>query len=114
MITDAIQNAGGLKNWQPDHFNNPEDIKNKELVDLQVQYLWQWVKQEKKNNNLTQVYLGYGAEDRYAKAHKLFTNFLVKNNVTEINGKHNWNTGRNIWQQQLTKRVKTGMLKPCT
>ena len=32
VITDAIQNAGGLKNWQPDHFNNPEDIKNKEPI----------------------------------------------------------------------------------
>ena len=32
--------------------SGPRVIKNKELVDLQVQHLWHWIKQEKKNNNL--------------------------------------------------------------
>ena len=40
VITRTIVNAGGLNNWQPDQIDNPEDVKNKQLIDLRLQYLW--------------------------------------------------------------------------
>jgi hypothetical protein len=113
-ITSAIQNAGGIKNWQPDQFDKPEQVKDKALVDLHIQNLWNWIKLDKKNGNkLKQVYLGFGSHDRYAKAHQIFTSFLDEKNVHTVNGEHNWKTGRKIWQQQLASRNKTGLLNSC-
>ncbi|MDH5600104.1 MAG: alpha/beta hydrolase [Gammaproteobacteria bacterium] len=112
VISKAIENAGGIDNWQPDQFDKTEDIKNKNLVDLRVQYLWQWIK-KLNNKNISQLYLGYGNNDRYAKAHKLFAKFLAEKNVIEIQGQHNWKTGQKIWQQQLSTRDKSGLLKSC-
>jgi len=111
VITEAIANAGGLNNWQPDQIDNPEDIKNKKRLDVHVKNLWHWIKHEKEN--LQRVYLGYGLQDRYEKAHKIFASFLADNNVFEIEGKHNWKTGQKIWQQQLSSRDKTGLLNSC-
>ena len=111
-ITRTIENAGGLNNWQPDQFYNSEDIDNKKLIDVRVQNLWQWIKQQK-NKKLQQVYLGFGDKDRYEKAHKLFADFLPVKNVIEVKGEHNWKTGQKLWQQQLASRKKTGLLKSC-
>ena len=113
VVTEAIKKAGGINSWEPDKIENPEDIKNKELVDLRAQNLWRWIKQEKKNNNLKHVYLGHGKQDRYAEAHSLLANFLDNKNVTMLDGKHEWKTGRKLWQHQLATRFATDLLKPC-
>jgi len=113
VITNAIKKAGGIHRWEPDHIDNPNDIKNKELVDLRAQNLWRWIKRQKKSNTLQNIYLGHGAQDRYAEAHKLLANFLDDKNVTVIEGKHEWKTGRKLWQKQLAERSGSGLLKPC-
>jgi enterochelin esterase-like enzyme len=113
VVTNAIKKAGGIHRWEPDHIENPNDIKNKELVDLRAQNLWRWIKRQKKSNTLQNIYLGHGAQDRYAEAHKLLANFLDSKNVTVIEGKHEWKTGRKLWQKQLAERSGSGLLKPC-
>ena len=112
VIAAEIENAGGLKNWEPNHFLDPEEIEKKQRVDIRVQDLWHWIKQQD-SKTLKKIHLGFGSKDRYAKAHQQLALFLDKQNVTEITGAHEWKTGRKLWQQQLNSRDKTGLLNTC-
>ena len=106
-LIKALKQAGGIKNWQPNELENKKSIEKKLLL------LWGWLQQQYSNNNLEQVFLGYGKQDRYIEAIKLFENILNKKNVVSVNGGHNWETIRKIWKRKLLTRNKTDLLQPC-
>lgn len=106
-LTKELKQAGGIKKWQPNV------IENKKTIEKRLQLLWVWLQQQDLKNNLNQVFLGYGKQDRYLKAIKLFENILNKKNVVKVEGEHDWDTGQKIWQKQLTSRLKTGLLQSC-
>lgn len=106
-LREDLQQAGSVKNWKP------KPTENMKIFNQKLQSLWVWFQKQYAKNSLTNIYLGYGKQDKYAKEIKLLENILDKNNVTLTNGKHNWVSGQKIWQQQLLTRAKTGLLKPC-
>ena len=106
-LTKELKQAGGIKNWQP------KGIENKKTIEKRLLLLWVWLQQQDVKNNLNQVFLGYGKQDRHIESIKLFENILNKKNVIKVEGKHDWGTGQKIWKKQLASRLKTGLLQPC-
>lgn len=106
-LTKELQQAGRIDKWVP------KPTENKKVLKQKLQYLWQWLQQQESQNNLNQLYLGYGKEDKYKDSITLLQNILDKKNVIVVEGNHDWVTGRKIWQQQLSLRSKTGLLQPC-
>lgn len=102
-----LQRAGSVENWKP------KPTENMKIFNQKLQLLWTWLKQQNGKDNLKNIYLGYGKQDKFAKEISLLKNILNKKNVTLIDGEHNWASGQKIWQQQLITRAKTGLLKPC-
>lgn len=84
--------------------------KYEDIIEKRIQTLWLWVKNKADSSK---IYLGYGDKDVYSSNHKVFAKYLSKGNVIEIEGKHNWETGKKLWQHQLLTRKKTGLLQPC-
>jgi hypothetical protein len=106
-LTKDLLQAGSIENWQP------KPVLHKNVIDQVLQFLWVWIKEQHLKNTLTNIFIGYGDKDPYVEADKFLVSILDKKNVTEIEGKHNWKTGRKLWQQQLQSREKTGLLQPC-
>ncbi|MCW8900078.1 MAG: hypothetical protein OQK75_08045 [Gammaproteobacteria bacterium] len=114
VLTEEISNMGGIENGKPAVLvENNGRYKDKKIVDRQLQQLWFWFEEQKSKNNLNKIFIGYGNEDRYVEVQSLFSGILPKQNVTMIKGEHEWKTGRKLWQQQLSSRFETGLLKPC-
>lgn len=109
-LDKEILSAGGIMKWQP----GPESEENIIAVEVfEQQQLWLWLKEQYKNNNLKNVYLGYGKNDTYVTASNILAGLLNKNNIMLVEGGHNFKTARKIWKQQLTSRVETALLQPC-
>ena len=106
-LIEDLKNAKEIENWKP------AITEDKLVLETKLQYLWLWLKKQKIANNLGQIYLGYGKQDRFAEAIELFENILDKKTIVKIEGAHNWDTGQKIWLRQLSSRVKTGLLQPC-
>ncbi len=106
-LRKELQQAGSVKDWQP------KSVENMKVFNKELQFLWVWLQKQVSNNNLQQIYLGYGEQDRYIEEIKLLQNILDNNNVITVDGHHNWVTGQKIWRQQLLSRKKTGLLQPC-
>lgn len=107
LLVEDLRDAKDIKNWKP------STDADKLALEKRLQQLWVWLKEQSSNNNLKKVYLGYGKQDRYVDAIKLFENILDKNHVVTVEGGHTWVTGQKIWQKQLSSRLKTGLLQPC-
>lgn len=106
-LTEELKTAGKIKNWRP-RFD-----KNKEAIDNRIDRLWLWFKTQSTKGQLDNIYLGYGRKDKYVESIKILETLLPDKNITVVEGKHNWEAGQKIWQQQLVSREQTGLLKPC-
>lgn len=103
-LISEIEQESGTDVWQP------RLGEYKDVIEKRIQKLWLWLKNK---TDASKIYLGYGDKDVYSSSHRVFAKYLNKNNVIEVEGKHNWKTGKKIWQQQLLTRKKTGLLQPC-
>ena len=103
-LISEIERMDAGKVWQPKlgEYN--------EITEERIQKIWWWLKNKADKG---QIYMGYGDKDIYASSHKVIENYLNKNHVIKVEGKHNWKTGKRIWQQQLLSRKETGLLQPC-
>lgn len=99
-----MKTAGGIKNWVP------IAGKMKDAVDEEVEALWLWLANKK---HLSNVYLGYGKQDNLVAGSLTLETLLNKKNVIAIDGGHDWETGRKIWEKQLKSRKETGLLAAC-
>ena len=106
-LTNELQEAKNIKDWKPG------SVENEGAFEQKLHFLWVWLQQATTKNKLNHIYLGYGKQDRYVEAIKLLQDILDKKNIVTVEGKHNWVTGRKIWQKQLSTRATTGLLKPC-
>ena len=109
-LDKEILSAGGIMKWQP-------RVENKEIFTavevFEQQRLWLWLKEQYKNHDLKNIYLGYGKNDTYVAASNFLASLLNENNIMLVEGGHNFKTARKIWKQQLRSRVETGLLQPC-
>jgi hypothetical protein len=50
---------------------------------------------------MPEIFLGYGAQDRYARASALLARRLHADRVTTLDGGHDWPTWRRLWDAML-------------
>lgn len=104
VLAEEMKQVGGLKNWVPDMG------KLKDSIDVEVDTLWLWLA---KKNNFSNIYLGYGKQDDITIGSLTLESLLDKKNVVAIDGEHDWETGRKIWETQLKSRKVSGLLAAC-
>jgi pimeloyl-ACP methyl ester carboxylesterase len=82
-----VTGAGGFQHWVPN--SKADDDERVFLAWLQA-YPFDVPE-------LPKIYLGYGAEDRFAPASKLLAALLPPSNVAVIPGGHDWRTWLALW-----------------
>lgn len=87
-----IEAAGGARFWEPGEYE-PE-------LDWQ-KMLWHWLKKTVAGHPEKIVYLGYGANDPYARGHKLLADLLPPERVHVIEGGHDYETFKALWKHFL-------------
>lgn len=88
ITTNAIRNAGGLNAWQAgaDQQTDP-DVR-----------LWQWLKDPLPP---VPVFMGYGAQDRFADGMQMLAAHLPDAIHVTVPGKHDWAAWLPLWQRFL-------------
>jgi pimeloyl-ACP methyl ester carboxylesterase len=91
-LIEEIADAGGIGKWQPG-----------ELVEGQYQRaLWAWFKHHfAVTNPKLKMHIGYGENDRFARANGLLAEKIPCSHVYAIAGSHDWRTWKTIWQTFL-------------
>lgn len=84
LTTNAIARAGGLQMWQP----SDEQWQDPEFR------LWQWLKQPTVE---APVFLGYGAQDRFADGMQLLAAQLPMADFHTVPGGHDWTAWNALW-----------------
>lgn len=79
----------GLRQWQPAP-GSPDDLDRR---------IWQWL--QSRPAALQKLFLGYGSEDRFAKAHALMAQELPPGHVGVQPGGHDWPTWSSLWNRYL-------------
>ena len=103
-LIEEVRKFGGIKKWLP----AAEEIKDS--IDEQINSLWSWLIIK---NNFSNIYLGYGKQDRLIIGSHLLETFLEPSHVVSMDGEHDWDTGRKLWNEQLNTREETGLLDSC-
>lgn len=103
-LIKEVKKFNGIKKWVP------AAEKIKDSIDDQINSLWTWLTIK---NDFSNIYLGYGKQDRYIVGSHLLEAFLDESHVVAVDGEHDWATGRKIWIEQLKSRAETGLLGSC-
>lgn len=90
VITGEIAAAGGLANW-PAAADYPANDERRGWRALQTLAL----------TGQLPLWLGYGAEDRFAKGHALMAAGLAETNCCALPGGHDWLTWLALWRHAL-------------
>lgn len=90
-----LKQAGGISAWEPNNIEN----------ESRALKLWSWYKRQAKHNKLNNIYLGYGNEDHLITGIEQFTQLLPHENISVVEGGHNWHSWLDLWQQFLAKKV---------
>lgn len=90
LIRD-IASAPSLSLWAQDYKGNDELARA----------IWIPMIQRYCDNQQPQIILATGEEDKFIKGHRLIAKCLPESKVHSTNGKHNWNTWKELWQQIL-------------
>jgi len=88
-LLQQIQAAGGPARWTP---TDPDD---------RYQRVWTWLKQYTEPAvaaGLPEMTLGFGTDDKLVRGIRVLTPVLPPDHVTEVSGKHDWETWRRIWR----------------
>lgn len=88
-ILDEINEAGGVRNWEPGSYDPDADWQR---------MLWHWLQQGAAGTReLPLLYLGYGTEDPYLAGQILLATILPADRVFAIPGNHTAKTMRELW-----------------
>ena len=95
ITTGAITSAGGIKAWQAGSIAEEDtELSN-----------WNWLKTHADSGEI-EVYLGYGADDRFADGHAMMAEILPHNHVDKIAGDHTWPVWQQLWSNFLDRRFE--------
>ena len=89
-IAAEIAAAGSLQQWQP-------SLPVHGDIDLRI---WQWLQQA---DSSCALYLGYGSEDRFARAHALMAQAFPVGHVDVQPGGHAWPVWTTLWNRHLDR-----------
>jgi len=87
-VLSEIARQGGADRWSAD---DPTDA---------YQQLWTWLKKYRERDpteKMPQIVLAYGKQDRLGAGHRLLAALLKPEEVTVIQGSHDWGTWKKLW-----------------
>ncbi len=88
-IAAEVAAAGGLDRWQPGPLADTDTDRT----------IWRWLQRGPEDG--CDIYLGYGSEDRFAKAHALMAPALPPGHVDVQPGGHDWPVWSALWNRHL-------------
>lgn len=91
-IITEIKAQGGLQTWLPGDYAPDEDWQR---------MIWHWIKTEVAEQNTPPIYLGFGNDDTYVEAQKIFASALPADHTTRMEGVHDNATFRALWKRFL-------------
>jgi pimeloyl-ACP methyl ester carboxylesterase len=111
-IISEIRHAGGLLQWEP----GDVILKTREDAEKQI---WIWLKKHSKQTqfypgdmkrlkgqeDIPEIYLGYGTKDRFTYAQDFLASLLPAEQVLAIDGGHDWSTWKKLWNQFLDRKI---------
>ena len=95
-IIEEIQAAGGVRSWSPGDYDPDEDYQR---------MLWHWIKDNVGGDAPVPIYLGCGAEDKFAPANTLLAELLPAERVVQIPGGHDYATFKALWGRFLESGI---------
>jgi pimeloyl-ACP methyl ester carboxylesterase len=96
-IVAEVEKAGGIRRWDPGTYDPDKEWQR---------LFWHWLKQyDERCGELPPVYLAYGRDDGFARAHKLLAAVLPPDRVRVAEGGHTLSTFKTLWGQVLDSRV---------
>jgi pimeloyl-ACP methyl ester carboxylesterase len=94
-VLAEIECAGGVAAWRPPTEIDPDDYQRD---------LWRWLKAcTEQRQSCPRIFLGYGAEDRFVRAHRLLTAVLPPSHVAVVPGGHDWGPWREVFATLLPR-----------
>ena len=98
VITE-IERAGGIGRWTPPARIDPDDYQRK---------LWVWLKACTEHREpCPRIFLGFGSEDRFVRAHRMLAAVLPADQVVVVPGSHDWEPWRQAYAALLPRLTKT-------
>ncbi len=92
-IISEINSSGGIRKWIP---------KEPIPVDDYQRSLWHWLKgYSNPRHNLPKLIVGYGQDDSFALSNKLLSEALPDNQVYVLEGDHDWDTWKRLFNRFL-------------
>jgi pimeloyl-ACP methyl ester carboxylesterase len=91
MLLNEIAAADGLDAWEPGALAEADTERR----------IWRYLKA---GVDLRPLYLGYGQEDRFSRAHALLARELPAEAVDVVGGGHEWRTWTKLWENFLDSR----------
>ncbi len=88
LTTNRIRKAGGIHAWEPSAV---------ELQDAEFR-LWNWLKSP---DFSAPMFLGYGAQDRFADGMQLLVQQLPRATFVDVAGEHDWAAWMPLWRRFL-------------
>jgi hypothetical protein len=97
-MIDEVEAAGGLANWgaEPDEDRAPDGL------------FLRWLAASCQDIAAPKIYLGYGRQDRFVRAHEMLARALPADRVTAMDGGHDWQTWEILWREMLAAEPFTG------
>jgi pimeloyl-ACP methyl ester carboxylesterase len=95
-LLQEIERAGGLAAWRR------SGAKPREDDDLDHD-IWAWL--ARADRTAPAIYLGHGAQDRFADGQALMASTLAASHVDVVPGGHDWPPWRALWARWLDKGV---------
>jgi pimeloyl-ACP methyl ester carboxylesterase len=92
LLTREIARAQGLAAWTAGELAEADEERR----------LWRFIQAQGPDSRL--IHLGYGREDRFARAHGLLADALPPSAVDVVPGGHDWGTWTTLWENFLDWR----------
>lgn len=98
ITTSEIALAGGIEAWMPDAIPDDDTERGN----------WYWLKHHAKikKHMPSEIYLGYGEDDRFAGGIAMMAQILPDEHVDKIPGGHVWPVWQQLWHQFLDKKFE--------
>ena len=93
-IVTEIARAGGLTRWTSTISASPDEIRS----------LWSWLRRRERHPARgPEVFLAFGEEDTFVKAHRLLADALPPTHVVTTAGGHRWPVWQALWEEVLRR-----------
>jgi len=101
MVTGEVAQAGGVRNWRPAPI----------AADDEERRIWTLIQRLESQHHLA-VHLGIGRQDRFGHGHALLADALPATAVDVVDGAHDWDAWRRLWDLFLERFAGPPALQP--